>query len=115
MGSANARPDDDEKCLCVSRFLFLGYSTASCFNFGDAARVVSWLNALRNSKNVEFAAYDERERAAIRMAPRAAMVKQPISSSASWKVSRAQTTGNVGRRAKAQSEEELVLGRASLG
>jgi hypothetical protein len=80
VGIANARADDDEKCLCVSRLLFLGYPAASCFDFGDAARVVSWLNALRNSKNVEFAAYDERERAAIRMAPRAAMVKRSMSS-----------------------------------
>lgn len=88
VGSANARADDDEKCLCVPRLLFLGYSAASCFIFGDAARVVSWLNALRNSKKVELAAYDERERAAIRMASRAAMVEQPMSSLASWKVSK---------------------------
>lgn len=89
VGSANARADDDEKCLCIPRLLFLGYSAASCFNSGDAARVVSWLNALRNPNNVEFAAYDKRERAAIRTAPRAAMVKQPMSSSTSWKVSSA--------------------------
>lgn len=88
VGSTNASADDDEKCLFVSRLLFLGYSAASCFIFGDAARVVSWLNALRNSKKVEFAAYDERERVAIRVAPRAAIVKQPMSSSASWEVSR---------------------------
>lgn len=88
VGSTNASADDDEKCLFVSRLLFLGYSAASCFIFGDAARPVSWLNALRNSKKVEFAAYDERERVATRMAPRAAIVKQPMSSSALWEVSR---------------------------
>jgi hypothetical protein len=49
VGTANPRADDDEKYLCVSRFHFLGYSAAPCFNLGDAARVVSWLNALRNS------------------------------------------------------------------
>jgi len=49
VGAANPRPNDDEKCLCVSLLHFLEYSAASCFTFGDAVRVVSWLNALRNS------------------------------------------------------------------
>ena len=48
VGTANARADD-EKFLCVSRVHFLGYSGRSRSIFGDAARVVNWLNALRNS------------------------------------------------------------------
>ena len=49
VGAANARADDDEKCLYVSCTHFFGCSTALCFIFGDAARDVTWLNALRNS------------------------------------------------------------------
>lgn len=49
VGAANARADDDEKCLYVSCVHFPGYSTAPCFIFGGVARYVSWLNALRNS------------------------------------------------------------------
>jgi len=49
VGTVNARADDDEKCLCMSRAHLLGYSAVSCFIFGDAVRAVSWQNALRNS------------------------------------------------------------------
>jgi hypothetical protein len=101
VGAGNARADDEEKCLYASCIHSLWYSTVLCFIFVGAARDVSWLNALRNSQKVEFAACDERERVIIRTAPRAAMVTQSMSSSASRGMSMEGT-----EKMKVQSERE---------